>query len=192
VGLLAAAHRAVKAVDPGAKIVLAGLPDYAWIALARIYRVSGARNDFDIVAAHPYTSTPAGVIEILGFVRAVMNRHGDSHKPMLVTETGWSSTAGTASDDYCCQTTRHGQATKIARLLPLLAANRTRLGLLGFYYYTWAGEEYTGAPSFNFAGLLNFTGTSFIAKPSLRAFTAGALALERCRQKARIATRCSR
>ena len=43
VRLLAAAHAALKAADPGAKVVLAGLADFSWRYLADIYRVPGAQ-----------------------------------------------------------------------------------------------------------------------------------------------------
>ena len=55
--------------------MLAGLPNYSWLELGRIYRVPGARNLFDVVAVHPYTKTPQGVLTILG-VRAAGDERG--------------------------------------------------------------------------------------------------------------------
>jgi hypothetical protein len=190
VRLLHAAHAAIKQADPGAKVVLAGMPNTAWTYLAQIYAVRGARNDFDEVAVHPYTQQPRNVITFLQLVRDVMNHHGDSRKPLLATETGWNSSLGRAGDPYCCQTTERGQARKVKALLPLLGAHRRQLGLAGFYYYTWASQEFTGAPSFNFAGLFDLTPGGLVAKPVFSTFRRGALALERCRQKGAIAPRC--
>lgn len=190
VKLLHAAHAAIKQADPGAKVVLAGMPNMAWKYLAQIYAVKGARNDFEVVTAHPYTQQPSNVIEFLALMRNVMDRHGDAGKPLLATETGWNSTGGRANDDYCCQTTQRGQARNAQALLPLLAAHRRQLNLSGFYYYTWVSQEFTGAPSFNFAGLLDFTPSRLITKPVFYSFRRGALALERCRQKSKLATRC--
>jgi polysaccharide biosynthesis protein PslG len=190
VALVQAAHAAVKAADPGAKVVLAGFPDTAWDYLKQIYAVPGARSAFDVVAAHPYTMKPANVIRFLALMRHVMGAHGDRRKPLLVTETGWNSSHGHASDPDCCQTSRKGQARDIAKLLPLLASHRRALHLLGFYYYTWAAHEYRHAPSFNFAGLFDQVGAKLIAKPSYFAFKARALALEGCRRKRRVATSC--
>ncbi len=52
--------RAIRRADPRAKIVLAGMPNYSWRDLEKIYRVPGARRLFDVVAIHPYTASPAG------------------------------------------------------------------------------------------------------------------------------------
>ncbi|MBV9496181.1 MAG: site-specific integrase, partial [Acidobacteria bacterium] len=39
----------------------------------------------------------AGVITIIGNVRAVMNRHGDGRKPIIASEVSWPSSAGQTS-----------------------------------------------------------------------------------------------
>ena len=56
------------------------------------------------------------------------------------------------------------------------------------------GIEYPNAPAFNFAGLLKFVRKSgkIQAKPALAAFKRGALAIEHCRKKGAVATRCIR
>jgi polysaccharide biosynthesis protein PslG len=172
VKLLATAHGAIKAADPGAKVVLAGLADFSWQYLAQIYRVPGARGLFDIVALHPYTGQPQGVITIMQRARAVMNAHGDAAKPILTTEPG--------------------QAARLAALTLLLEANRARLGLMGFYWYTWMGNE-TPRPhpyGFDFAGLEKWVSGQVTAKPALAVFRRSALRLERCTGKAS-ATRCA-
>jgi hypothetical protein len=193
VSLLHAAHAAIKQADPGAEVVLAGFPDAAWTYLNAIYRVKGARSDFEVVAAHPYTAKPQNVIKFLALVRRVMKRYGDAGKPLLVTETGWSSSIPhQPSDNYCCQTTETGQVRNLEALLPLLARARTALNLAGFYYYTWVGQEYRGAPSFNFAGLFDYAQGRLIAKPSYAAFRRSALSLERCREKGSSALTCVR
>lgn len=193
VALLAAAHAAIRQADPGAKVVLAGFPDQAWQSLDAVYQIKGARNDFEIAAAHPYTQKPANVIRFLQFVRAAMKAHGDARKPLLVTETGWNSSHGhQPADGFCCQTDEQGQMARVKAELPLLAANRTRLNLLAFYYYTWAGDEHTGAPSFNFAGLFDDVNGTLRAKPVYNVFRAGVLGLERCRRKGATADECAR
>jgi hypothetical protein len=192
VRLLRAAHAAIKAADPGAKVVLAGLPNFSWQYLAQIYKVPGARRLFDIVPIHPYTATPPGVIEILGFARRVMDRNGDARKPIVVTEMGWPSSLGKLPkrDLYGFETTEAGQARKLAAELPLLAAARRRLGLLGFYLYTWIGDEHPGAFTFYFSGLFAYRGGRVVTKPAYAAFRRGALALEGCRKKGRTANVC--
>jgi hypothetical protein len=194
VALLRAAHQAIKSRDPRAQVVLGGLTNYSWIDLARIYQVRGARPLFDAVAAHPYTRTPAGVMTVLGYVRTVMNRAGDRGKPLIADEVGWPSARGqthlAAGQDFA--TTPAGQAHNIARLLPLLAGARQRLGLRAFYYYNWAGFERRGGFLFQFSGLFRFASGRFVAKPAFAAFRAAALAIERCRAKGAVATSCRR
>jgi hypothetical protein len=189
VALVRTARAAIKSADPGAKIVLAGLSNYSWTYLAQIYRVRGARQLFDVVGVHPYTKEPQGVITILDNVRQVMRSHGDRRKPLDADEVGWPSSVGQTSFTYGFETTEAGQASNITALLPLLAKNRVRLGLLGFYYYTWAGVEHPGAYTFDFSGLLRFSSGQFVQKPGFSAFGSAALKLEGCRSKA-IATRC--
>ncbi len=193
VKLVKAAHAAIKGVDSGAKVVLAGMPGTAWRSLDQIYGVSGARSSFDMAAADAYTQTPAHVIEFLQLMRKSMNAHGDSAKPLLATETGWQSSVGShPSDINCCQTTVAGQAKNIGALLPLLGRNWNALKLAGFYYYTWVGQEAQGEPSFNFAGLFRYSNGAFVGKPAYNAFRKGALALEGCRAKGSSAKVCAK
>ena len=88
VAMLSTARRAIRLVDRNAKVVLAGMPNYSWKDLEKIYRVRGARRLFDVVAIHPYTASPQGVLQILELARAVMKRYGDAHKPLIASEAG--------------------------------------------------------------------------------------------------------
>ena len=189
--MLRAVRTAVKAADPSAKIVLAGLANYSWRFLADIYAVHGARNLFDIVAIHPYTAQPSGVITILKYVRTVMNRAGDKHKPILATEVGWPSSRGKVKI-FGFETTESGEAQKVASVLPLMARYRSSLGLMGFYFFEWMGDESPGGWTFDYAGLLRYSNKRVVAKPALAAFRHAALGLERCSLKAPVATRCLR
>jgi polysaccharide biosynthesis protein PslG len=189
--LVRAARTAIKRADAGAKIVLAGMPNVVWDEVASIYAVPGARQLFDVVAVHPFTAQPAGVITILQRVRTVMDQNGDATKPMVVTETSWPSSLGKTSQSYPWNTTESGQASNTAAIVSLLAANRSSLHLIGFYDYTWLSQEKPIA-SFSFSGLLRFSGNQVTAKPALAAFRRAALKVEGCRIKASVATRCLR
>ena len=190
VAMLRAARAAIKRVDSGAKIVLAGMANFVWKDLASIYAVAGARRLFDVVAVHPFTTQPAGVITILESVRDVMNGAGDSRKPIIASEVSWPASLGKSISLYGFETTEIGQAEKLAALLPMLATNRQQLRLIGFDYYTWVGGDVPGIP-FSFAGLFRFTKDTFVAKPAYAAFRQAALAIEGVgsRRQSRLAVR---
>jgi hypothetical protein len=182
VALLQAAHAAIKRADPGAQVVLGGLVNSSWKDLASIYRVAGARASFDVVAVHPYTAEPGNVIKILQLVRQVMNANGDRATPVIADEISWTSAQGQTTGPGIgldINTTEQGQASDLATLLPMLASDRAALGLAAFYYYTWAGAEVHGGPTFGYAGLLRFAGDTLTEKPAFSAFKAAALAMER-------------
>jgi arabinogalactan endo-1,4-beta-galactosidase len=194
VTLLRAAHDAIKAADPGAQVILAGLANDSWNALDTIYQVSGAQRLFDAVAVHPYTAQAAGVLRIVRLVRTVMNRYGDKAKPVLVTELGWPSSLGRVRQTFGLATTQQGQARRLADVIPMLAAARRQLGIAGFDVYTWLGDEASGSTAFNYSGLFSYTPASdaIRAKPAFAAFRAAALSVEGCRVKAADASRCRR
>lgn len=106
--LLQTGYQAVKAADPSAVVVAAGLaPTNSQNAqavderrfLQAMYR-AGAGRYFDVLAAHPYSfgqppSAPAGDSQHPAFgrvaeLRAIMVEHGDRHKPVWITEMGWT------------------------------------------------------------------------------------------------------
>jgi hypothetical protein len=190
VSMLALAHSAIKHADPGAEVVLGALTNLAWKSIGSIYEIRGARDLFDVVSVNGFTRIPANVILYLQFMRNAMDRFHDGKKPLLATEVSWPSAKGKTSQRYDFDTTEAGQARDIAALLPMIGQQRAALGLSGFYYYTWMGQEDPHSPAFDFAGLLRFRKGSVTAKPALTAYRNGVLALEQCRRKGAVATIC--
>ncbi|MGB0096694.1 MAG: hypothetical protein WBP81_29670 [Solirubrobacteraceae bacterium] len=191
VGLLRAAHGAIKRADPGAKVVLGALTNTAWKYLGQVDRIRGARSQFDVISVNGFTSTPNNVMLYLQLVRRAANQLGDRKKPLLATEFSWPSALHKSPQHFDWNVTEAGQARNIGALLPMLAARRSSLRLLGFYYYSWMGDESLGASAFEFAGLLRYqSGGRIVAKPALAAYRRAALALEGCRRKGSLATRC--
>ncbi|MGH2890183.1 MAG: hypothetical protein ACRDNJ_11195 [Solirubrobacteraceae bacterium] len=191
-GLLRAAHAAIRRADPGAKVVLGALTNLAWKSIGQLYRVRGARGLFDVVAVNGFTKRPANVILYLRLMRRALDRFHDGAKPLLATEISWPSARGHVSNGFDFDTTEAGQARNIATLLPQLGAQRTSLGLAGFYWYTWMGDEQDGGKAFDFAGLERFRDGQVSVKPALAAYRRAALALEGCRRKGHVATSCIR
>src|SRR5204862_7092801 len=92
VDLLRGAASAIRAVDPTAEVVTAGLPASdrgipLTTFLDGMYDAS-VRGAFDTLAIHPYASHPSGVMDILRAARAEAARHGDSGRPIWATEFG--------------------------------------------------------------------------------------------------------
>lgn len=191
--LLQAAHAAIKRADPGAKVVLGALTNYAWNSLGQLNQVPGFRSWFDVASVNAFTKQPADVILYLKLMRRALDTIHDGRTPLIASELSWPSALGETPDAYDFDTTQAGQAHNISKLLPMLGANRRRLRLQSFYYYTWISVEIYGAQDFAFAGLIGQTSYGRVfTKPALAAFTKGALALEHCKRKSSNAQRCAK
>jgi hypothetical protein len=181
---------AVKSIDPGAKIVLAGLPNKSWSSLEKIYK-AGGRQEFDIAAFHPFTAKVDGVKTILQKDRKVMAKYGDKRKTLWVTELSWTSAQGKTSVTYGNEQTEKGQAKKLADAYNMLARNRGSMHIGRAYWYTWVTRDQMSDYPFDYAGLLRLRNGKLTAKPALKAYRQTALALERCRAKKGRADRCA-
>lgn len=188
VQLLKVTRPALRAADPGAKLVLAGLPNESWKALRLIYK-AGGRRYFDIAAVHPFTMLVKNVIKIVELSREVMTKNSDRKKPLLVTETSWPSSRGKTSTQYGFEVSEKQQAARVRDVLPALARARGRLGIKRIYWFTWMGVE-RGDYLFDYAGLRRLEGDRVESKPALAAYRRAALALERCKRKSGRADRC--
>ena len=135
--LLKVTSRAIRAEDPGAEIVSAGLPNSRLGIpfskfLAGMYR-AGARAAFSTLAIHPYARTHDGVVAAVAAARRMMNRQRHSRGSIWVTEVGWATDGPRSS----FRVGERGQATRIRGTLLGLARERRRLRLRGVVYYAW-------------------------------------------------------
>jgi hypothetical protein len=191
VELLRASRAAIKAADPGARIVLAGLPNKSWTALGTIYS-NGGHGLFDVAAFHPFTAKVDGVKTILQRDRKVMARHHDSKKPLWVTELSWTSAKGKTSVTYGNEQSESGQAKRLRDAYRMLASNRRKLRVGRVYWYTWLSRDQQDDYPFDWAGLLRIDSAGTVkAKPALKAYRSTAMALEHCRSKRDRADRCA-
>jgi hypothetical protein len=168
VELLKVFHDGIKAGDPSAKIVLAGLfrtPNVKHgVPLDRylpgIYRRK-AKPFFDAAAVHPYATTPQDALSAVKDARRIMLRFKDK-SPIWVTEIGWA-TGG--NPPTALTVTPHRQASYLRRTFRLLARKRGRVNVAGVIWYSW--RDLPGGVWFNHTGL--FT-QDFDPKPSWNAF----------------------
>jgi hypothetical protein len=192
VTLLGAARTSIKAADPGARIVLAGLANKSWTALDKIYQ-QGARNLFDIACFHPFTHEVSGVKTILQKDRKVMAKYRDSKKSLWVTELSWTSSKGRTNVLFGNEETEAGQAKKLGAAYKMLASARGKLRIGRVYWYSWLSRDMQDDYPFDWAGLSRITsGGDIRAKPALAAYSKVTLALEHCKKKSGRADRCAR
>ncbi len=94
VNLLKTGYCAVKAADPKARVVFGGLAGVNLRFLEEAYDY-GAGPFFDVMAVHPYqwgdTFNDDWFVSQLVELRRTLNKHGDPHKPIWLTEFGWST-----------------------------------------------------------------------------------------------------
>ncbi|MEJ7784393.1 MAG: hypothetical protein WKF96_06285 [Solirubrobacteraceae bacterium] len=181
VALLKATGSGIRAVDPEAEIVTAGMPDSRisdppfFTYLRQMYR-AGARGTFDTLAVNAYAENVPLMMRILTRTRKVMRQNNDGASKLWVTEMGWSDRGPGSTYKAGVK----GQARYIGGAIKAFARNRARLKLRGFVYYSWRdGRPY--APKFQdfwglHTGLLNRRGKP---KPAFTAFKSAATGLNK-------------
>lgn len=177
--LLAAAQRAVRAVDKHAAVVVGGLVANDYDFLAGLYR-HGAKGRFDAVAVHTdtacnttdptaYYREPSGRIGRYAFtgyreLHKLMLAHGDA-KPIWMSELGWStSTAPCPVAGKAGGVTPAQQARFLTRAYGCLAADRYVTQGLWFDLHDFDSTLADPAGQF---GLID---DSFARKPAFAAF----------------------
>ncbi|MGH3993921.1 MAG: hypothetical protein ACRDSN_15855, partial [Pseudonocardiaceae bacterium] len=127
VRLLRATGQAIKAVDPDAEILSAGLAQSRLgVPFARFVSgmyEAGAAGTFDTFALHAYARSESGVVAAVEAARGRIAANGDRAR-IWVTEIGWAS-GGPRSPFTVGE---RGQARLIGRMIRALARARGRLG----------------------------------------------------------------
>lgn len=141
--LLHRSARTIRAIDPDAGIVAAGLAPIErqiapWEFLRRLYRARAAKRDFDFVALHPYASTIRGLAYEVRMTRQVMARAGDARTPLLITEFGVASGSQVATSFDLGPV---GQARFLEAAYNRMLERRRRWRIAGAYWYAWADSS---------------------------------------------------
>lgn len=156
--LLRASYKAIRKADPGAKVVMAGLPDFSYLDLRHLYEKGNIRGHYDIAAVHPYTHTEHGVQKIVGHFKNVLRREHDAKRPVWVTEMGLPASKGKANNGDPLQTTDQGMADFLRESYGDLMAKlgTKKYGVKRVYWYTWASIYRGDGEIFNWSGLLHY------------------------------------
>lgn len=167
--LLRVAYTTVKAADPGATVVLAGLPNYSWLGLSALY-AKGAAPFFDVVAVHPYTRRLESLVALVEANRRVMRANGDAKTPLWVTELGWPAAEGRARD-LGFNVTSSEQVRLLRGAVTRLARERTRLRIGKVLWYSWLSRGTGTTDPFAYSGLRWLTPSGGVrSTPALAAF----------------------
>jgi hypothetical protein len=150
--LYAAAHEALHAVDPGARVVVGGL-----LARGSGQFVSDMlaarpelRDEIDAVGLHAYGASVDASIATMVDLRNWLGALGMRDTPIEVTEVGW------ATQGLSWAVPDSVRASDLAQLLPRAAALR---GVTRLLVHTWMTRELTPSNGEDWFGLVHPDGT---------------------------------
>ena len=180
--LLRASYNMIKTLDPGAKVVMAGITQRAWEEIEILYQ-HGVKPYFDIAALQIFPQTVKRAVKATRFYREAMRRRGDGRKPIYLTEITWPASKGrTEGIKYQRQETPAGMATKLSQMYRAMVARRQALRVGKIFWYTWASPYGRGGSIFNYAGLQRFDGAGFEPQPALGAYQRSARTYQGCQK----------
>jgi hypothetical protein len=140
--LVKVSHKAIRSVDPRAKVILAGLfahprqrPPKAFQAttfLRRFYRVPHIKRSFEGVALHPYAKDARQLRPDIRGIRSIMRRHGDGSTGLYLTEIGWGSGRDTAFEKG-----PRGQVRELTKAFTLLRRMRRSAHIKRVIWFSW-------------------------------------------------------
>jgi hypothetical protein len=180
--LLRASYNIVKTLDPGAKIVMAGITQKAWEEIEILYQ-HGVKNYFDIAALQIFPQTVKRAYKATALFRDSMRRRRDGRKPIYLTEITWPASKGrTEGIKYQRQETPQGMATKLSQMYRAMVLRRRALGIGKVFWYTWSSPYGRGGSIFNYAGLLRYDDRAFEPQPALSAYQRSARTYQGCQK----------
>jgi hypothetical protein len=177
--LVKTSYNALKAADPGAQVILAGLfsrpkgsrdartgkhKSLNWYAsdfVERMYKTTrNVKAKFNGIALHPYTIFAKELPEVVEELRKVLQVNRDGGKGLWVTELSWSSKPKTGSNLFGKGLA--GQARELRKAFSTLRSKRVKWKLKSVFWFSV--DDVAGACNFcNGSGLF---GEGFSPKPS--------------------------
>jgi hypothetical protein len=173
-------HSALKAADPGSKLILGGLfsrpaeanlhrkPPLAYFAadfLEQLYDdTPGIKSMFQGVALHPYTATFKRLEPYVEEVRDVLRANHDGAKGLWLTEVGWSSKPPAKNNSFAKGP--GGQATQLKGAFRVIENRAAKWHLQRVYWFSI--DDHPG--SCNFCDGSGLFGKGFRAKPAWSAY----------------------
>jgi hypothetical protein len=176
--LVKISYTALRAADPGAQIVLAGLfarpkgsrtasgkhKSLNWYAsdfLSQMYKTTpGLKTRFNGVALHPYTIRASELTPVTEEFRKVLTANKDGGKSLWMTELGWSS--GKASSGNLFAKGPAGQARELRTSFTILRNKQVKWKVKSVFWFSV--DDAPGAC--NFCDGSGLFGEGFQPKPA--------------------------
>jgi polysaccharide biosynthesis protein PslG len=133
--LYTAAHDAIHAADPGARVLVGGLSAAPTFLPQLLAEDPQLRGKIDGVAIHPYAGSPAAVLGRVRDARRVLQRLGLATVPLYVTEFGWT-TSPRGALDYLPESLRPSYIEQT-----LVALGSSGCSVAATILYTWFSPE---------------------------------------------------
>jgi hypothetical protein len=153
---------ALKSVDPGAQVVLAGLFSqpkgarylrvvrgkkklvnrtnvnyFASYFLEQMYKLTpGVKSSFTGIALHPYTGSWKYLTPEIEEVRKVLTVNGDGRKGLWITEIGWSSGPPSSDGSNSFAKGPAGQARELKLSFQLLKSKQAKWRIQRLYWFS--------------------------------------------------------
>ncbi len=173
--LLTISSKAIKSVQPSAKVIIGGLFARPTAAgkrgqsaagfLEALYRYPGIKSRFDGIDLHPYAVDSETLEEeVEEFHEAAVKAH--DRPALYITEMGWGSQNDFNHDAY--EQGINGQVVQLRGAYGFLTANASRLNLKGVYWFSW--KDLRGSCDFCDSVGLFREGAKFKPKPAWNAF----------------------
>ena len=179
---------ALKSVDPGAQVVLAGLFSqpkgaryvrvvkgkkklvnrtnvnyFASYFLEQMYKTTpGVKSRFTGIALHPYTGTWKYLTPEIEEVRKVLTANGDGRKGLWITELGWSSGPPASDGTNSFAKGPAGQARELKLSFQLLRSKQRAWRIQRLYWFSVDDQEHVC----NFCNGSGLFGPGFTPKKS--------------------------
>jgi hypothetical protein len=180
--LVKISYTALRAADPGAQVILAGLfsrpkgsrtasgkhKSLNWYAsdfVSQMYkRTPGVKTSFHGVALHPYTINAHELPGVTEEFRKVLAANGDGGKGLWVTEISWSSGKRTAANLFGKGPA--GQARELQKAFTILRSKQVQWKLKSLFWFSV--DDVSGAC--NFCDGSGLFGKNFAPKASWFAY----------------------
>jgi polysaccharide biosynthesis protein PslG len=177
VEMLRTAVPIIRAADPDAEIVAAGIPQSSLTGAISMHDyvsgmyAAGVKGLVDDIALHLYDDTPADAVGLVEDTRAIMDAAGDSATPIWATEWGWAS----AGKPNKFVTDLAGQAADVDALMGELVARHEELNIRGLTEYFWHDGSEQSNTADRWDNHLGLVFEDYTHKPAYGAFLGRAI-----------------